>query len=147
MSATVSGRPRTVRPYKYKKMSNKEILDLAIEKMYEQIANVERPKEFGCENGRGIDLLRWGFFYDAGRLNQLVQHGYYKRDGKASTEELTAETADDSSFKYYYKGHEYFPIFQSTLNANPNLVGNSANKNEDNGPAFKAKWNVRPVVK
>ena len=115
--------------------------------LFEQIANVERPKEFGCENGRGIDLLRWGFFYDAGRLNQLVQHGYYKRDGKASTEELTAETADDSSFKYYYKGHEYFPIFQSTLNANPNLVGNSANKNEDNGAAFKAKWNVRPVVK
>ena len=115
--------------------------------LFEQIANVERPKEFGCENGRGIDLLRWGFFYDANRLNQLVEHGYYKRDGKASTDELTAETADDSSFKYYYKGHEYFPIFQSTLNANPNLVGNSANKNEDNGPAFKAKWNVRPVVK
>ncbi|MBN2806572.1 MAG: RagB/SusD family nutrient uptake outer membrane protein, partial [Prolixibacteraceae bacterium] len=87
--------------------------------LFEQIANVERPKEFGCENGRGIDLLRWGFFYDEGRLNQLVEHAYYKRDGQASTEELTAETADDSSFKYYYKGHEYFPIFQSTLNANP----------------------------
>lgn len=28
-------------PNRYKKMSNKEILDLAIEKMYEQIANVE----------------------------------------------------------------------------------------------------------
>lgn len=28
-------------PNKYKKMSNKEILDLAIEKLYEQIANVE----------------------------------------------------------------------------------------------------------
>jgi hypothetical protein len=115
--------------------------------LFEQIANVERPKEFGCENGRGIDLLRWGFFYDAGRLNQLVEHGYYKRDGKASTDELTAETADDSSFKYYYKGHEYFPIFQGTLNANPNLEGNSANKNEDNGPAFLAKWAVHPIVK
>jgi hypothetical protein len=115
--------------------------------LFEQIANVERPKEFGCENGRGIDLLRWGFFYDDNRLNQLVEHGYYKLDGKASTEELTAETASGSSFKYYYKGHEYFPIFQSTLNANPNLVGNSANKNEDNGPAFKAKWTVHPVVK
>jgi hypothetical protein len=114
--------------------------------LFEQIANVERPKEFGCENGRGIDLLRWGFFYDVNRLNQLVEHGYYKRDGKASTDELTAETADDSSFKYYYKGHEYFPIYQSTLNANPNLVGNSANKNEDNGPAFTAKWTVRPIV-
>lgn len=115
--------------------------------LFEQIANVERPKEFGCENGRGIDLLRWGFFYDANRLNQLVEHGYYKRDGKASTDELTAETADDSSFKYYYKGHEYFPIYQSTLNANPNLVGNSANKNEDNGPSFTAKWTVHPIVK
>ena len=110
--------------------------------LFEQIANVERPKEFGCENGRGIDLLRWGFFYDATRLNQLVEHAYYKRDGKASTDELTAQTADDSSFKYYYKGHEYFPIFQSTLNANPHLVGNSANLNKDNGPAFIAKWPV-----
>lgn len=115
--------------------------------LFEQIANVERPKEFGCENGRGIDLLRWGFFYSTDRLNQLVEHGFYKLDGKASTDELTAETASGSSFKYYYKGHEYFPIYQSTLNANPNLVGNSANKNEDNAPAFTAKWTVRPVVK
>ncbi len=115
--------------------------------LFEQIANVERPKEFGCENGRGIDLLRWGFFYDASRLNQLKEHAYYNLDGKASTDELTAETASASSFQYYYKGHEYFPIFQSTLNANPNLVGNSANKNEDNGPAFLTKWSVHPIVK
>ena len=68
--------------------------------LFEQIANVERPKEFGCEYGRGIDLLRWGFFYDEGRLNQLVEHGYYiSANGTASTEELTAETADDSSFQ------------------------------------------------
>jgi hypothetical protein len=122
--------------------------------LFEQIANVERPKEFGCENGRGIDLLRWGFFYDTDRLNQLVKHAYYKLAPKdvggniiASTDELTAETASSSSFLNYIKGHEYFPIFQSTLDANPNLVGNSANKNEDNGTAFKAKWTVRPVVK
>ena len=114
--------------------------------LFEQIANVERPKEFGCENGRGIDLLRWGFFYDASRLNQLVQHAYYKLDGKATTDELTAQTASASSFQYYYKGHEYFPIFQGTLNANPNLKGNSANNNEDNGPAFIAKWPVHPRV-
>ncbi len=115
--------------------------------LFEQIANVERPKEFGCENGRGIDLLRWGFFYSDDRLKQLVEHGYYKLDGTASTEELTAETATASSFQYYYKGHEYFPIYQGTLDANPNLGGNSANKNEDNGIAFKSKWNIRPVVK
>lgn len=113
--------------------------------LFEQIANVERPKEFGCENGRGIDLLRWGFFYDEGRFNQLIQHGYYKL-GTVSTEELTAETASASSFQYYSNGHEYFPIYQSTLNANPNLSGNSANKNEDNGPAFRAKYNIHPVV-
>ncbi len=125
-------------------------LDLAdfptADHLFEQIANVERPKEFGCENGRGIDLLRWGFFYDAARLNQLIEHAYYKLDGTANTDELTAETASASSFQYYYPGHEYIPIFQSTLNANPNLVGNSANKNEDNGPAFLAKWSVRPVI-
>lgn len=114
--------------------------------LFEQIANVERPKEFGCENGRGIDLLRWGFFYDANRLNQLKEHAFYKLDGTASTQELTAATASASSFQYYYKGHEYFPILQATLDNNPNLEGNSANKNEDNGPAFLAKWTVRPVV-
>lgn len=114
--------------------------------LFEQIANVERPKEFGCENGRGIDLLRWGFFYADDRLNQIKEHAYYKLDGTASTEELTAETASASSYDHYYKGHEYFPIFQSTLNANPNLVGNSANNNEDNGPAFFEKYSVRPVV-
>lgn len=114
--------------------------------LFEQIANVERPKEFGCENGRGIDLLRWGFFYDDNRFNQLVEHAYYKLDGTASTEELTSENADASSFQYYYKGHEYFPIFTGTLNANPNLSGNSANNDEDNGPAFLAKWSVRPIA-
>jgi len=115
--------------------------------LFEQIANVERPKEFGCENGRGIDLLRWGFFYNADRLNQLVEHAYYKLDGTANTDVLTAATASASSFQYYSKGHEYFPILQGTLNANPNLTGNSANKSEDNGPAFLAKWAVHPVVK
>jgi len=115
--------------------------------LFEQIANVERPKEFGCENGRGIDLLRWGFFYNTDRLNQLVEHAYYKLDGKANTDELTAATASASSFKHYSKGHEYFPILQATLNANPHLTGNSANKSEDNGPAFLAKWAVHPVVK
>ena len=115
--------------------------------LFEQIANVERPKEFGCENGRGIDLLRWGFFYNADRLNQLVEHGYYKLDGTANTNELTAATASASSFQYFTKGHEYFPILQGTLDADPNLVGNSANRNADNGPAFLTKWTIHPVVK
>ena len=115
--------------------------------LFEQIANVERPKEFGCENGRGIDLIRWGFFYDAGRLEQITQHGYYKLDGTANTSELTAETASASSFQGFNKGHEYFPILQATLDGDPNLTGNSANKNTDNAPAFLAKWTIHPVVK
>lgn len=108
--------------------------------LFEQIANVERPKEFGCENGRGIDIIRWGFFYDEGRLQQLKEHGSYTRGtGEGATE--------DSSFNYYEKGHEYFPIAQSTLNANPKLSGNSANNNTDNGEVFRSKWSIHPVVK
>ncbi len=115
--------------------------------LFEQIANVERPKEFGCENGRGIDLIRWGFFYDQGRLQQLIEHGYFVTDGTANTEVLTAATASNSSFNTYTPGNEYFPIFQGTLNANPNLEGNSANRNEDNSADFFGKgYSVHPVV-
>ncbi len=47
------------------------------DKLFERIANVERPLEFGCEFGRGFDLIRWGFYYDNGRLAQLKQHGAF----------------------------------------------------------------------
>ena len=115
--------------------------------LFEQIANVERPKEFGCENGRGIDLIRWGFFYDTGRLAQISQHSCYMRDGSTSTAELTTSTADDYSYNYYNPGHEYFPIYTSTLDANSNLSGNSANNSTDNSDAFFANgWTVHPVV-
>lgn len=114
--------------------------------LFEQIANVERPKEFGCENGRGIDLLRWGFFYSSDRMQQITEHAYYVLDGTANTDELDETTASASSYDNYSPGHEYFPVYQAQLNGNPNLEGNSANKNEDNGPDFLAKWSVRPVV-
>jgi len=123
--------------------------------LFEQIANVERPKEFGCEHGRGTDLIRWGFFYDANRLQQLVEHAYYKlapqdADGNVTVnyDELTASTASASSFQYYNPGHEYFPILQANLNANPNLgLGNSANQSKDNAPDFLSKYSVHPVYK
>ncbi len=117
------------------------------DKLFEQIANVERPKEFGCENGRGIDLIRWGFFHSSDRLAQLKDHGNYVLDGTANTT-YPVENPTGSSFQYYQPGHEYFPIFQGTLNANPNLgVGNSANTNTDNKAVFEANgWKVRPVV-
>ena len=120
------------------------------DKLFEQIANVERPKEFGCENGRGIDLIRWGFFYDEGRRNQLAQHTSYHfddPDAGVSTAEETTATASDYSMKYYTPGHEYFMIAQSTMNNNQSLVGNSANNNSDNSSWYSGNgWSVHPVV-
>lgn len=215
-------------------LANLDIADFSSkDKLFEQIANVERPKEFGCENGRGIDLIRWGFFYDNGRLEQLKEHGSYAitTTGVPSMHELKWKTAAEapassatvadiaavrawataenvgkvvtmenacdtegavieyiekdgklepvndkqvlkyakgdyyvyaegkadpvsffvvskSSFSTYTPGHEYFPIYQGTLNANQNLgSGNSANTNTDNSAAFAANgWTVRPVV-
>ena len=122
------------------------------DKLFEQIANVERPKEFGCENGRGIDLIRWGFFYDSTRLAQISEHSRYFFDKDVTvpitTRNLTASEATDDSFtKYYQPGHEYFPIMQDIRNANPNISGNSANNNTDNAAAWKAAYGeVHPVV-
>lgn len=126
------------------------------DKLFEQIANVERPKEFGCEYGRGLDLIRWGFFYDAGRLQQLKEHGTFRRslyDTKdvVSYSNINGSGEFDSelksSYDSYLPGHEFLPIYQGTLNNNPNLKGNSANEGTDNSADFTARgWKVRPVV-
>lgn len=124
------------------------------DKLFEQIANVERPKEFGCEFGRGFDLLRWGFFYQADRLQQLKEHGTFRKgifpavDPKAPVS-YSEVNGDDvkSSYDSYLPGHEFLPIYQGTLNANPNLKGNSANDGIDNSADFTRRgWKVRPVV-
>ena len=126
------------------------------DKLFEQIANVERPKEFGLENGRGVDLIRWGFFYNTDRLHQIAEHSRYlfekyDKDNPVpvTTENLAAKNAgsgipctDDSYTSYFREGHEYFPIFQGTLNENPKLHGNSANTNTSNTPS----WPIRPVT-
>ena len=122
-----------------------------VDKLFEQIANVERPKEFGCENGRGIDIIRWGFFHDSGRKAQLDQHSCYMLDtaegSEVSTQELTTATASDYSYKYYTDGFEYFPIYQGTRDANKNIHGNSANSHSSNAEAWKAAYgNVHPVT-
>ena len=131
------------------------------DKLFEQIANVERPKEFGCEWGRGFDLLRWGFFYQDDRIQQMKEHTTYRlmseaaRDAKdysmlknpVSYSEISDEKVK-SSFDTYKPGHEFLPIFQNTLNDNPNLKGNSANNNTNNSSWFKGKgWTIHPVVK
>jgi hypothetical protein len=123
--------------------------------LFEQIANVERPKEFGCEFGRGFDLLRWGFFYNDDRMLQLKQHGTFRRSAdrtrvKESVDysQVGVDSELKSSYDSWKPGHEFFPIFQGTLNDNPNLVGNSANNNSDNSDYFLnvKGWTVHPVV-
>ena len=124
------------------------------DKLFEQIANVERPKEFGCEYGRGMDLQRWGFYYDGNRLQQMKEHTTYrlsKDPTKLKQAVNYSEVASDdnvkSSFDNYTPGHEYLPIFQNSLNENGKLRGNSANYNRDNSGYFSKKgWTVHPVV-
>lgn len=122
------------------------------DKLFEQIANVERPKEFGCEFGRGFDLIRWGFFHDNGRLQQLKEHGTFRRSTKNVKEPVSyANISSDPelkcSFDTYITGHEFLPIVQTLTNKNPNLEGNSANNSTDNSVYFREKgWTVRPVV-
>ena len=122
------------------------------DKLFEQIANVERPKEFGCEFGRGLDLLRWGFYYSADRLQQLKEHGTFRKtltDVKdpVSYSEVGTDATVKSSYDSYYQGHEFLPITQTLLNKNPNLKGNSANNGTDNSAYFSGKgWTVHPVV-
>jgi hypothetical protein len=128
------------------------------DKLFEQIANVERPKEFGCENGRGLDLIRWGFFYDSGRLQQLKEHGAFNFWTRANydggtysytpKDPVTYGSCSKSSYDSFVDGHEFLPIYQGTLNDNPNLVGNSANSSTSNAGYFSSKgWTVHPVVK
>lgn len=123
------------------------------EKLFEQIANVERPKEFGCEFGRGWDLIRWGFFYSADRLQQLKEHGSFNFWTKTGVYDYSPKdpvsyaSCSKSSYDSWVEGHEFLPIYQGTLNDNPNLVGNSANYSSSNANYFAEKgWTVHPVV-
>ena len=122
------------------------------DKLFEQIANVERPKEFGCEFGRGFDLLRWGFFYSADRLQQLKEHGTYRCSIHHAKDpvsyDLVGKDAEvKCSYDTYVPGHEFLPIVETLTNKNPNLKGNSANNSTDNSEYFKTNgWTVHPVV-
>lgn len=122
------------------------------DKLFEQIANVERPKEFGCEFGRGFDLIRWGFFLTKDRQQQLRQHETFRRSLKNIKEPVDASQIGidaelKSSFDTYVDGHEFLPIVQTLTNKNPNLKGNSANNSTSNKLYFDEKgWTVHPVV-
>jgi hypothetical protein len=124
------------------------------DKLFEQIANVERPKEFGCEFGRGFDLIRWGFFYNNGRIHQLWDHGavnFWTKSGYESgnitftpKDPVDEVNCDKSTYDAYHDGHEFLPIYQGTLNDNPNLKGNSANNGTSNADQLYGP--VHPVV-
>ena len=124
------------------------------DKLFEQIANVERPKEFGCEFGRGFDLIRWGWFYNDSRIHQLWEHGavnFWTKSGYESGEitftpkdPVDEVNCDKSTYDAYHDGHEFLPIYQGTLNDNPNLKGNSANNSTSN--ADQLYGSVHPVV-
>ena len=135
------------------KLADLELEDFnTADKLFEQIANVERPKEFGCEFGRGFDLIRWGFFYDNSRLQQLKEHGTVRRSTEGVKNPVNySDIANDpelkSSFDTYLPGHEFLPIVQQLMNNNPNLKGNSANYSTDNSSYFRDNgWTVRSVV-
>ena len=122
------------------------------DKLFEWIVNVERPKEFGCEFGRGFDLIRWGFFYSEDRLQQLKEHGTFRRSVNRVFEEVSySDVGTDSelksSYDTYVQGHEFLPIGDYLTSANPNLVGNSANYSTSNADYYSEHgWTIRPVV-
>ncbi|RKD16158.1 hypothetical protein BCY91_04555 [Pelobium manganitolerans] len=76
------------------------------DQMKDQIAH-ERLLEFAVEGQRIHDLIRWGWFYDNTKLAALK--------------------AADSDFNTWKPGKEYLPVPLFELNANKNLVPNSAN--------------------
>jgi hypothetical protein len=126
-------------------------------KLFEQIANVERPKEFGCEFGRGFDLIRWGWFYNDGRLQQLKEHAAVNFWTKANYDNGTITytpkdpvsygNCNKSSYDTWIQGHEFIPLYQGILNANPKLEGNSANNSTSNAEYYSSNGlTIHPVV-
>ena len=74
--------------------------------MRDQLAH-ERALEFAIEGQRINDLIRWGWFYDATKLDELKTH--------------------DKDFNSWTAGNEYLPIPQGELDVNKNLKPNTAN--------------------
>ncbi|HEY4290881.1 MAG TPA: RagB/SusD family nutrient uptake outer membrane protein [Puia sp.] len=74
--------------------------------MRDQLSH-ERALEFAIEGQRIHDLIRWGWFSDPAKLEELKTH--------------------DKDFNTYTPGNEYLPVPQIELDVNKNLKPNSAN--------------------
>jgi hypothetical protein len=74
--------------------------------MRDQLAH-ERALEFAIEGQRIVDIIRWGWLYDATKLAALKAH--------------------DKDFNTWTPGNEYLPIPQIELDVNKNLKPNPAN--------------------
>ena len=79
---------------------------LTQDQMRDQIGH-ERALEFGIENIRLFDIMRWKWLYNPAKLAML--------------------RSNDPEFNTYVQGHEYLPVPQGELDTNPKLSGNSAN--------------------
>lgn len=117
------------------------------ETLFEQIANVERPKEFGCEHGRGFDLLRWGWFYDAGRLQQMKDHAQVYMGSNVIVTDVDATVGTKkSSFDTWQAGKEFLPIFQTYLDQCEGLEENSANGNGTSNQSWYSGKTIHSVA-
>ena len=117
------------------------------EKLFEQIANVERPKEFGCEHGRGFDLLRWGFYYDSSRLEQMKSHAtLYMSSTENPTNTSSTAGTKKSSFDTFVPGKEFLPIYQTYLDQCEGLEENSANGKGTSNKSWYDGKTIHPVA-
>ena len=118
------------------------------EKLFEQIANVERPKEFGCEHGRGFDLLRWGFYYDSSRLEQMKEHStVYMSNTENPVNTSSTVGTKKSSFDTFVPGKEFLPIYQTYLDQCEGLEENSANGAGTSNKSWYDGKTIHPVAK
>lgn len=135
-------------------LSDLELSDFdTTDQLFEQIANIERPKEFGWRirsrfrpHPLGL-LLRQQPFETA----QGTRYGTPLYSGSKESCELQRCSKRipelKSTFDTYISGHEFLPIVQQLMNNNPNLKGNSANYSTDNSTYFRESGcKVRPVV-
>ncbi|KJF42133.1 RagB/SusD family nutrient uptake outer membrane protein [Draconibacterium sediminis] len=80
-----------------------DIASMGREEFYNQLSH-DKVLEFAFEGIRFEDIVRWGWLYNADRLQELKDH--------------------DSEFSGFIEGREYFPIPPAERDKNPNYTQN-----------------------